>query len=183
MHGPSPLSPANPPAAWGLDPVWDTYVKMSASLLHQAVDKALAPRQRTDRSNFCPEVLLFGAGRVVNRVRALGYVVSVKDNSSAREFMLDDGTGLLSCIIFRNESMDACLLPFLSTDSAMLGQLIHVGGPVDFYAGKPQLKVFFASVEHDVNGEVLFWLEVMEIHSTVLSVPFNPLIELSVSSM
>ncbi len=172
--------PANPPPAWGLDPIWDSYAKASVSLLRDAVTKAMAPKQPQPCRD--EEVLVFGAGRVVTRVRLLGYIVSVKDSSSAREFLIDDGTGLLSCILFRNDSSpNPTLSQFLDPDVKLLGLLIHVGGPVDVYGGKPQLKVFFASVEQDVHGEVLFWLDTLDLHASVYSNPFTPLVSVPVS--
>jgi hypothetical protein len=166
----------NPPAAWGLDPVWDAYARASVSLLQAAVKKSIV-RKRVGPQGSQAEVLVFGAGRVVRKVRLLGYVVSVKDSGWAREFVLDDGTGLMPCIIFRNDSMkNANLAPFLDPEVKLLGLLLHVGGPVDIFSGKPQLKVFFASKEQNVNAEILFWMDTLDLHHNVYSAPFAPLV-------
>lgn len=79
---------------WGLDPLWDSYVRLTVGTLKGL--KAINPES--------PNILALPMGRAVEKVRVLGDIVSVKwkATSTMIEFHVDDGTGLLACIWWLN---------------------------------------------------------------------------------
>jgi hypothetical protein len=79
---------------WGLDPLWDSYVRLTVVILKGL--KAINPES--------PNILALPMGRAVEKVRVLGDIVSVKwkATSTMIEFHVDDGTGLLACIWWLN---------------------------------------------------------------------------------
>jgi hypothetical protein len=85
---------ANEDHGWGLDPLWDSYVRLTVGTLKGL--KAINPES--------PNILSLPMGRAVEKVRVLGDIVSVKwkATSTMIEFHVDDGTGLLACIWWLN---------------------------------------------------------------------------------
>lgn len=83
-------------------------------------------------------------------------------------YVVDDGTGVISCTQWRQEadSDKGLVLP-------ELGQLVSIWGKVSEYKAEKQLTVT-TIVEHaDPNAEPLHWLEVVHLKRTVYSRPFS----------
>jgi hypothetical protein len=84
---------------WGLDPIFDAHVRISISSLLQ-LDPATSDEQ-------CSVFLLpneSGTERVISKVRILGDVVALEEKSSMWAFTLDDGTGLIRCVLWKDDA-------------------------------------------------------------------------------
>lgn len=155
------------------DPLWEALVPVTASMLHAATAEAPAAsaasaageasrppdRYRQDRpaqEMVGTAVLLVGGSRAITRVRVLGDVIMVKERDKHVEFTVDDGTGLLLCVLWRS---DLAKQGF-TQHGLQLGKLLHVGGPIRRYRGKVQLTAYFLAPETHVDGISLFWLQV-----------------------
>jgi len=147
---------------WGADPLWDTLVPVTASMLRAAT--ATAPATRPDRGQQRPAqdmvgttMLVVGGDRAITRVRLLGDVISaVKERDKFFEFTVDDATGLLPCVCWKADAARVGI----AVQGLQLGSLIHVGGQVRRYKGTVQLNVWFLVPEPHVDGMSLFWLQV-----------------------
>eukprot|EP00960_Hanusia_phi_P075783 768466-Hanusia_phi.AAC.4 len=132
---------APPAQSWGSDPLWNTMVPVTASMIHgayssminrhgvvSAADAELPARRGHDGVG----IMVVGRDRVVSRVRLLGDVVSVKDRDTFVEFKLDDSTELITCILWKSDAMK----PGLGYDGVKLGSHLHVGGKLSQYRGE-----------------------------------------------
>lgn len=93
-------------------------------------------------------------------------------------YVVDDGTGVLSCTHWREqEDSDRGLhIP-------RLGQLVAVWGKLSEYLEAKQLTVTSIVEQTDPNAEALHWLEVINLKRTVYSFPFAPPPELLSGSL
>ena len=146
---------------WGADPLWDTLVPVSVSMLREAM--ATAPATRPERGQQRPAqdmvgttMLVVGGDRAITRVRLLGDVVSVKERDKYFEFTVDDATGLLPCVWWKADVGRVGS----AVQALQLGRLLHVGGQIRRYKGTVQLNVWFLAPEPHVDGMSLFWLQV-----------------------
>ncbi len=146
---------------WRADPLWDTFVPVTASMLCTA--SATAPATRPERDQQCPAqdrvgttMLVVGGDRAITRVRLLGDVISVKERDKCFEFTVDDATGLMPCVYWKADAARVGI----AVQRLQLGRLFHVGGPVRRYKGTLQLNVWFLAPEQHVDGMSLFWLQV-----------------------
>jgi hypothetical protein len=96
MHRDSVIPPMD---SWGLDPLWDAHVRLSIAFL-----LSLEPATADDQ---CCALLLpnsAGAARVISKVRLLGDVVALEEKPLMWSFILDDGSGLLRCVLWKDDS-------------------------------------------------------------------------------
>jgi hypothetical protein len=145
---------------WGLDPLWDTLVPVSVSMLHSATEDTEQPDghgERPAQDMAGTAILMVDGSRAITSVRVMGDVILVKHGWGGKliDFTVDDGTGLLRCVLWQNNTSQVWPPPGIQ-----LGKLLHVGGPVERYMGNVQLKVNFISPETHVDGMSLFWLQV-----------------------
>ena len=147
---------------WGADPLWDTFVPVTVSMVRAAATAA-APTTRPDHTQQRPAqdmigtaMLVVGSGRAITRVRLLGDVISVKERANFFEFTVDDATGLLPCVCWKEDAARVGI----ALQWLQLGKLLHVGGQIRRYNGNVQLNVWFLSPEPHVDGMSLFWLQV-----------------------
>ena len=161
---------------WGADPLWDTLVPVTVSMLHAATAEAAAgaaagaerqpDRYRQDRpaqETVGAAVMMVGGNRAITRMRVLGDVILVKERDKHVEFTVDDGTGLLPCVLWRADLAKQGV----TEHGLQLGKLVHVGGPVRRYLGKVQLTAWFLAPETQVDGMSLFWLQVIAAHPPI----------------
>jgi len=150
------------------DPLWDVLVPVTASMLHSSAEAANAasrpPELAQSKARPAQEmvgetIMLVGGNRAITRVRLLGDVISVKERDKMIEFTMDDGTGLVSCVLWRIDMERVGVV----AQSIELGKLLHIGGQVRRYLGKLQLNVWFLAPELHVDGTSLFWLQVWRV--------------------
>lgn len=154
------MATAHEALQWGADPLWDTMVPVTASMLHSATSAAPPPGHKEARpaqEMISAAMYVVGGGRAISRIRLLGDVVALKTREKFIDFTVDDGTGLLSCVLWQEDlarmgRVAHCL---------QLGKLIHIGGYIRRYLGKVQLNVWFLALETDADAMSLFWLQVM----------------------
>ena len=80
---------------WGLDPLWDANIRCSISFI-----RSLEPATNDEQ---CSVFILPKSRRVVSKFRILGDVVSFEEKSLFWSFVIDDGTGLLRCLIWKDD--------------------------------------------------------------------------------
>ena len=88
---------------WGLDPLWDAHVRLSIANLEQ-----LVPATSDEQ---CCVLLLpndYGAARAICKVRVLAEVVALEEKPSMWAFILDDGTALIRCVIWKDDANTVC---------------------------------------------------------------------------
>ncbi len=85
--------------AWGLDPLWDAHIRTSIAFL-----LSLEPATADDQC--CAFLLPNGAGaaRVISKVRLVGDIVALEEKPLMWSFILDDGSGLLRCVLWKDDS-------------------------------------------------------------------------------
>ncbi len=96
---------------WGLDPLWDAHIRTSIALL--------LTREPATADDQCCAFLLpndAGAARVISKVRLLGDVVALEEKPLMWSFILDDGSGLLRCVLWKDDSNVVSF--FLSIDES-----------------------------------------------------------------
>jgi hypothetical protein len=171
---------------WGADPLWKALVPVTASMLHSAAAVAAAKtpvvedhaevhrEARPAQDRVGAAMLLVGGSRAIRQVRVLGDVICLKEKLSHVEFMIDDGTGLLPCVVWRDDlaqigadpqglKLGASLEQVLP--SLQLARLLHAGGYLRHWRGKMQLNVKFLAPDLHADGMSLFWLQVVPFSS------------------
>jgi hypothetical protein len=150
---------------WGADPLWDTMVPVTAAMLHSAAASAPPPARppldgpgetRSAQEALIATMHVVGGGRAISRVRLLGDVIALKVREKFIDFTVDDGTGLLPCVLWQEDL--ACMGS--AAQSLQLGRLMHVGGYIRRYLGRLQLNVWFLALESDADAMSHFWLQV-----------------------
>lgn len=147
---------------WGADPLWDTMVPVTAAMLHAAAATAPPPARPSHgpaQEALSATMHVVGSGRAISRVRLLGDVIALKVREKYIDFTVDDGTGLLQCVLWQEDL--ARIGSGLAAQSLQLGRLMHVGGPIRRYLGRMQLNVWFLALESDADAMSLFWLQVL----------------------
>mmetsp|Transcript_34024 Transcript_34024/g.106595 ORF Transcript_34024/g.106595 Transcript_34024/m.106595 type:complete len:392 (-) Transcript_34024:43-1218(-) len=155
--------------SWGSDPLWNTMVPVTASMVHSAYSRMVTkhglvcaadgelPARRGSEG---VGIMVVGRNRVISRVRLLGDVVAVKDRDNFVEFKLDDSSDIITCILWKSDAMK----PGLGYEGVKLGKHLHVGGKLSQYRGEVQLSVWFASIEENVDAMSYFWVKMVDLH-------------------
>ncbi|KAJ7379998.1 CST complex subunit STN1 [Desmophyllum pertusum] len=144
---------------WGLNPLFWTHMKMF-------VKEVLSLEEYPDYKG----VYRYCNNQPVIRVEILGYVVSIDVREKLTTYGVDDGSGTISCC--RWHSSD----PSVNRTRELynLGQLVTVQGKISVFREQRQLAVDLIYPESDLNTEVLFWLEAVNLSNTVYREPFTP---------
>eukprot|EP00697_Spironema_sp_BW2_P015480 gnl/Spiro4/6346_TR3271_c0_g2_i1.p1 gnl/Spiro4/6346_TR3271_c0_g2~~gnl/Spiro4/6346_TR3271_c0_g2_i1.p1 ORF type:complete len:171 (+),score=50.04 gnl/Spiro4/6346_TR3271_c0_g2_i1:76-513(+) len=101
----------------------------------------------------------------VTHAEIVGVVVSVVVKDSFFKFAVDDGTGVVMCIVWLNDAKHA----HSSTSAPPLGALVSVCGKVKIsrYCSRRELSVDTVALLDDPDAESLFWLETLQMHRAV----------------
>ena len=105
---------APPTHSWGSDPLWNTMVPVTASMVHSAYSRMV-----TEHGLVCAAdgelparrgsegigIMVVGRKRVISRVLLLRDVVAVKDRDNFVEFKLDDSSDIITCILWKSDAM------------------------------------------------------------------------------
>eukprot|EP01112_Ceratiomyxa_fruticulosa_P016050 TRINITY_DN4814_c0_g1_i2.p1 TRINITY_DN4814_c0_g1~~TRINITY_DN4814_c0_g1_i2.p1 ORF type:complete len:145 (-),score=22.33 TRINITY_DN4814_c0_g1_i2:135-569(-) len=96
-------------------------------------------------------------GNVIKRVEISGIVVGIRNKPSINTFIVDDGTGLVECVSFNNDTPSS--FPEIQRDS-----FIRVWGLIREWRGKRNLMVVHYELINDPDYEALSILEI--VHAT-----------------
>ncbi|PIA31120.1 hypothetical protein AQUCO_05200010v1 [Aquilegia coerulea] len=129
--------------------------------------------------------MFFRKGKQITRIETVGVVVS-RERKGDRylKFIIDDGTGCISCILWLNQlnstyfarrnPSDVRLIADMAQDyatSIQLGVLARVRGRVTGFRGVLQITVDDVFLERDPNAEILHWLNCVNLARNFYDVP------------
>ena len=100
-------------------------------------------------------------GVPVRQVSLLGVVVAVSAGPKFTRFALDDGTGCLTCVLWKAVSSAASVAEEeaeLAAAPPELGELVRVQGRLTFYNSQLELAAACINRVVDANEETLHWL-------------------------
>ena len=103
--------------SWGLDPIFDAHVRLSVAKL-----LLLTPAAAEDQCCVFLLPIKGGAARVISKVRLLGDVIALEEKPAMWAFTIDDGTGLIRCVLWKEDanSVSNKLVVFPSSTCANL---------------------------------------------------------------
>eukprot|EP00656_Telonema_subtile_P045049 TRINITY_DN51315_c0_g1_i1.p2 TRINITY_DN51315_c0_g1~~TRINITY_DN51315_c0_g1_i1.p2 ORF type:complete len:253 (+),score=43.48 TRINITY_DN51315_c0_g1_i1:200-958(+) len=137
---------------WGLDPIFNTAVRLLACTLHSTESFIGIPGS----SKLC--------GRPVVLVQLVGSIVKIEVKEKYLRFLLDDGSGVVWCIHWF-ESAE------LKWDDRILGEVANVRGRITMYQGERQVTIQSVFIERVPNEEVLHWLQAIQLYQDCYSKP------------
>ncbi|KAL5721881.1 hypothetical protein ACHQM5_005467 [Ranunculus cassubicifolius] len=143
----------------------NTHVKLLAFDFHSLTSRP--------SSSYSDPLLFFRKEKQVSRIETLGVVVSrERKGDKFLKFLIDDGTGSISCILWLNHlespyfskrnPSDVRIIAQMAKDYAsdiQLGILARVRGRITGYRGVLQITVEDVFIERDPNAEILHWLD------------------------
>ncbi|DAZ93750.1 TPA: hypothetical protein N0F65_007376 [Lagenidium giganteum] len=147
-------------SSWGADPVTWSYVKLYGVHLEkqlQSLDGLPGSHSWTQTRSGHPHLL--------TKAQLMGVLVSIQERKDRVEFLVDDGTGCVPAVLWTATW----------SRHVTLGDLVHVEGKlnlnvsIDLPRPTRELRVARIAKVEDPNEEVLFWLQVMHLSSTVYS--------------
>ncbi|KAG9398731.1 hypothetical protein AC1031_014517 [Aphanomyces cochlioides] len=99
---------------------------------------------------------------IITRVQLVGWITSVQPKTDRVEYVLDDGTGEISLVKW-NETLRR----------VALGDLVRIQGKLKLSAWLGQIEIIASNVTpiEDPNEEILHWVEVWHLFTTVYSKP------------
>jgi len=128
------------------DPLFYTHVKMCAASFHK-----LGPYKKY------PEAYDF-YGHPITKVEIMGVVVTKRLVRSKTLFVVDDGTGLINCILWnKKESEDT------NENEIELGHTVHVWGKLSHFRDQREITIFNHRIVDEPNGEILAWLDLINV--------------------
>lgn len=139
---------------WGLDPLYWSHVKLFIGQIKQLKPFPDLP------DTFC----LYN--HPIARVEVVGYIVSVHTYDSKTRYAVDDGSGAINCNIWHNSTAADG-----GTSGLMMGKLARFWGSLKRFRNQLELSVQGYAAEHDLNTELLHWLEVVHLTSICYSKP------------
>ena len=97
----------------------------------------------------------------VRQVTVLGVVVAVSNGPKFTRFAVDDGTGCLTCVLWKAASSATSVADEeaeFTPPPPELGELLRVQGRLTFYNDQLELVAACVSRVVDTNEELLHWL-------------------------
>lgn len=162
-----------PPEYWNLDPVYSAHVKVLAAHLHQL--------EEADPQTGRGKALWLG-NHPIRRLDVVGVVVESREFGKGLEFKLDDGTGLIKCVLWDEAELESRRTRF---GAAMrLGATLRVlGTPArDRHAARDQqpglrpprqIAVESFSVDDDPAAQCGHWHRAQQLWTDVYSVSWR----------
>eukprot|EP00041_Stephanoeca_diplocostata_P008124 m.117478 g.117478 ORF g.117478 m.117478 type:complete len:165 (+) comp17183_c0_seq52:691-1185(+) len=103
----------------------------------------------------------------VVRVEVGGVIVSVDPRSDKISYVVDDGTGCIPCIHWRQKNEKNEVVDTSDVSVQPLGTYVHMQGYLGLFRGNIQLTVKHVVAVADPNAECCHWLQTMELTDTV----------------
>ncbi|KAI9332454.1 hypothetical protein DFJ73DRAFT_61858 [Zopfochytrium polystomum] len=111
-----------------------------------------------------PDIYLF-RNRPVRKVEICGIVIGKDERENNIIYSVDDGTGVASCVYW----FPADVRQRTIRKTVPLGSLLLVNGRVSEFRGQTQITVNTIATPGDPNAEILWWLDVIDLHKNVYS--------------
>eukprot|EP00124_Ichthyophonus_hoferi_P002603 Ihof_evm4s184 gene=Ihof_evmTU4s184 len=138
---------------WGVDPLFWVHAKLFISDV-----LALSPHA------YLPDTF-FLLNHPISRVEVMGYIVSVDVRSRLTTYHVDDGSGVISCVVWSKNNREEPQFPL------ELGTLVKARGRVTSYREARQITITSIGAERINNAELLWWLEVSQLKHQIYSHP------------
>ncbi|MCL7046627.1 hypothetical protein MKW94_007125 [Papaver nudicaule] len=169
-----------------MDPVKNSHAKLLAFDI-----LSLSRRNISSPSSSSNAVVFYRKSRQICRVETLGVVVTREFKAGkSLKFLIDDGTGCVSCILWLNQLTsshfsrknpdDVRILAEIADNHSskiQIGRLARVRGRVTFYRGKIEITVTDVVIERDPNAEILHWLDCVKLARDCYDVVVAPNIQ------
>lgn len=114
--------------------------------------------------------------RPIRKIQLLGNVVHIRDVASKTMFGIDDGTGVITCLLWdpkipSDTAPDAAVAHYrakammveASREKINLGAHLRCQGRIEMYEGEMQVIVDGLQAVSDPNEELLHWLEAIDL--------------------
>jgi len=98
-------------------------------------------------------------GHPIQKVEVGGYVVSKIQKQDKVIYEVDDGTGVIPCVLWLKQGRE--------TKFAILGDYVFVQGRVGEFWDRRQLTINGLEINNDKNAEAKHWLEVLWLNKEV----------------
>ncbi|CAO3595243.1 unnamed protein product [Absidia cylindrospora] len=141
------------PLFWGLDPLFWTNVKLFTKDILNLTE---VPDYKDIFTFF---------DHHIRYTQLCGVVVAVEQTSSMMIYTVDDASGLLPCIRWKDN--------IKKRETVNIGDCVRITGRIATYDGTRQVKIFDLAVLKDPNWELLFNLEIMTLRRDHYSKPFR----------
>ncbi|KAI4328426.1 hypothetical protein L6164_020783 [Bauhinia variegata] len=157
------------------NPVYNSHVKL---LAFDLLSLTQTPSPSSSASN--PVISFSLRGIPISRAETLG-TVTYREYKPCKflKFSIDDGTGLVNCILWLNQLTSAYFARRRSppdvrliaesaahfADLIKLGVVARVRGKLTNYRGTVQITVSDVFIERDPNAEILHWLDCINLAS------------------
>mgnify|MGYP002803539409 FL=1 len=99
-------------------------------------------------------------------VLVVGYIVMVGKREKLTNYLVDDGTGRISCCVWRDQNRETDLV------EATFGDLVTMMGKISTFREERQITVSNFYIETDPNAETFHWLDVMKLRE-IYEKPFE----------
>ncbi|KAI9090816.1 hypothetical protein DFS34DRAFT_597439 [Phlyctochytrium arcticum] len=143
------------PLYFGLDTLFWIHVKLFVQDVYQL---------RTHSQ--IPEVYLY-SNHPIRKVAITGLVVEKDEKTKYVKYVVDDGTGYISCISWFSDEEQK----LSQRETIDLGSLVTVYGRISVFRDVRQISV--NGIEKDPNVEPYRWLEILQLKKTVYDIPFE----------
>ncbi|XP_065052906.1 CST complex subunit STN1-like [Rhopilema esculentum] len=106
--------------------------------------------------------------RTISRVCIMGYIVGVKKRENVSEFIVDDGTGVISCFDWDHLSylkdQKEVLKQTTDTEGFNIGMLVKLHGKLSVFRNEKQITIEAIRKENDANAEIHHWLQIISLN-------------------
>ncbi|ORZ22117.1 hypothetical protein BCR42DRAFT_162666 [Absidia repens] len=141
------------PLFWGLDPLFWTNVKL---FIKDILNLTEVPDYKDIFTFF---------DHHIRYTQLCGVIVAVEQTSSMMIYTVDDGSGVLPCVRWKDN--------IKKREMVNMGDCVRITGRIATYNGTRQVKIFDLAVLTDPNWELLFNLEIMALRRDHYSKPFR----------
>ncbi|KAI8896133.1 hypothetical protein BC833DRAFT_117329 [Globomyces pollinis-pini] len=105
----------------------------------------------------------------IQMVNLTGIAVSLSINSANFSIQLDDGTGIIDCVLWYTDQMKVLQNPC----DIKLGDLVSLNGRLSYFRDLKQVVINSYAVESDPNLELLHWAQAMHLKRFIIQHPFE----------
>ena len=159
------------PVCYALDPLYFAYAKLFIGQINKLKNAPQIPNSHFIKSenNFM---------RPVNNVEIVGVVIYHKRFMKLLKFTIDDGTGVINCLVFlnqENENVNDAI-----ANSSKLGKMVKIRGKLrrmpteyihrDIFASVDESKVYREIIVENIfevsnpNEELFIWTEILKLN-------------------
>lgn len=145
-----------------LDPLFDCHVKLFISTIREMPLYNNIPGTFNLLNKHC-----------ITKCHVLGIIVSVEDWNTKTTITLDDGTGVIQCILWNNHEKKKHFRKFCK-----LGESVHIFGKLSIYKNTfKQIVISRIVPSENIDSECMFYLQVLKNMKTVYNQQQNTIIQ------